>query len=365
MPGRNLTVFYNASALPARPAGAGIYTLELAAALARRNDVELLSAAPSPYSLSNSQVRAGFPEPLRPAWEWTAMSRAIATAAPDLYHGAHFFTPRAHIPTVATVHDLTFFRIPGRYDWPHRHYYRLLARTARRASRIIVPSGAVASDVVRYLGYPPERIRVIAEAPRDGLAPSSPDAIARLRASLGIEEPYLLCLGTAEPGKRAVDAIRAMPKVIEAVPGAQLVLAGNPGRLSSALHREGARLGVQHAVHFAGYVDDSDLPALLTGATALIFPSLYEGFGLPPLEAMACGTPVIASDAPAMSEVLDGAATFVPIRNPDAIATEAIRLLKDPGLRSCESAKALEFASRFSWDRAAQDTVDVYRELVA
>ncbi|MGE3077357.1 MAG: glycosyltransferase family 4 protein [Dehalococcoidia bacterium] len=361
---RNLRVFYNASALPARPAGAGVYTLELAAALSRRSDIELVAAATAPYELSNPSVRPGFPAPLRPAWEWTAMSRAIPAEVPDIYHGPHFFVPKTRLPTVATVHDLTFFRIPERYDSPHRHYYRLLARTATRADRIIVPSGAVASDVVRYLGYPPAQIRVIAEAPRNGLAPASPEAVVALRASLGVAEPYLLCLGTAEPGKRAVDAIRAMPGVIKAVPGASLVLAGIPGRFSAALHREVERLGLQRSIHFVGYVADADLPALLTGATALIFPSLYEGFGLPPLEAMACGTPVIASAAPAMSEVLARSAAFVPVRSPASIATEAIRLLRDTDLRACQSAKALEFATGFSWDRAATQTVDVYRELV-
>lgn len=365
MPERSLRVFYNASALPARPAGAGVYTIELARALNRQPHLELIAAAPAPHSLSASSIRAGFPGAVSPAWEWTAMTRVMNASGADIYHGPHFFVPRTRIPTVVTIHDLTFFRIPRRYDWAHRHYYRLLARTARRADRIIVPSGAVASDTVRYLGIAPERIRVIAEAPRDGLSPAPEADVIDLRARFGIDGPYLLCLGTAEPGKRAVDAIRAMPRIIEAAPGTRLVLAGNPGRLSAALSREVTRLGLQDAVKFAGYADDADLPALFTGATALIFPSLFEGFGLPPLEAMACGTPVIASAVPAMSEVLAGAATFVPACNPAAIATEAIQLLRHASRRADASRHATEFASRFSWDRAAQETVDVYRELVA
>ncbi len=223
----------------------------------------------------------------------------------------------------------------------------------------------MASDVVRYLGYPPEKIRVVAEAPRTGLAPAPEAEVGALRVRLGIDGPYLLCLGTAEPGKRAVDVIRAMPAVVDSVPGTSLVLAGNPGRLSGALEREVARLGLQATVRFTGYVEEADLPSLLTGATALVFPSLYEGFGLPPLEAMACGTPVIASAVPAMSEVLSGKAIFVPPRAPGAIASEAIGLLLDAPRRAELSARALEFASRFSWERAARETIDVYRELVA
>ena len=358
-----IRVFFNASALPARPAGAGIYTLELARALDRHPEVVLIAAAPEPYRLARSTTRPSFPRPARPLWEWRGLPGELRRQRPDVYHGPHFFVPKVDIPTVATVHDLTFFRIPKRYDVIHREYYRLLARTSRRADRIIVPSSAVAADVVRYLGYPPERIRVIAEAPRAGLAPASEQVVAEIRARLGLEQPYLLALGTAEPGKRVVDAIRAMPAIRASTPGTLLALAGNPGPLSAAFEHEVRRLDLGDCVKFLGYVDDADLGPLLTGAAALVFPSLFEGFGLPPLEAMACGTPVIATSAPAMSEVLAGAAMFVPLRNPAAIASAAIRLLSEPGLRSELSARAIEFAAQFSWEKAARETVDVYQEI--
>ena len=118
-------------------------------------------------------------------------------------------------------------------------------------------------------------------------------------------------------------------------------------------------------MRFLGYVPDEELAAMLTGAAVLIFPSLYEGFGLPPLEAMACGTPVIASDAPAMNEVLRAEATLVPVGDPGAIGAAALRLLGDPAWRAERSARALSFAQGFSWERAAAETVDVYREVIA
>jgi glycosyltransferase involved in cell wall biosynthesis len=360
---RPLRVFYNASALPPRPAGAGVYTLELGRALAAQPGIDVVAAAPEPYAFGGETTR---PKPAgrgRQGWEMVALSGVLARSGADVYHGPHFFVPHTVVPAVATVHDLTFYRLPGRYSFAHRRYYRYLARCAKRAARIIAPSGAVAADIVRFLGYPPERIRVIAEAPRAGLAPAREPEVARLRGELTLEAPYLLCLGTAEPGKRAVDAVRAMPAILEQAPGTVLALAGNPGRLSPALEREVARLGVGDAVRFLGYVPDESLGALLSGATALVFPSLFEGFGLPPLEAMACGTPVISTDAPAMSEVLAGAATLVPVRDPGAIAAEALRLLGDPGLRAERSARGIEFASRFSWQRTAEETIDVYREV--
>ena len=360
-----IRVLLNASALPDRPAGAGIYTIELARALARRGDVDLVTVAPRPIEGGGRSVASPHRGPLaRTLWEQRTIPRLLQEDHTDVYHGAHFSTPlRSTVPRVATAHDLTFYRLPNRYRRRQRWYYRALAHTASRAERLIVPSRAVAGDAIRFLGYPPEHIRVIAEAPRAGLVRADDEAIEALRRQLGLTQPYLLCLGTAEPGKRAIDAIRALGILRDQGRPISLVLAGNEGHLSEALHAEVSTLGIASAVRFAGYVRDETLPALLSGASVLIFPSLYEGFGLPPLEAMACGTPVIASSVPAMDEVLPGAAVLVPSRDPEAIAREAARLLDDRGWHTEWRERGLAHAARFSWDRAAAETVDVYREV--
>lgn len=360
-----LRVALDASALPPRPAGAGVYMRELAAALASRPSLQVSAFAPRPLpGCRHLPVPAGGP-PRRLAWQLRSLGPAVTAASAHLLHGLHFYTPRRlNVPRVTTIHDLTFYRIPRRYPFAHRHYYRLIAQTARFAQRIIVPSSAVATDAVRYLHLPAERIRVIPEAPRAGLRAADPARVAALRTAHRLEAPYLLCLGTAEPGKRAVDALRALPAIRQRCPGTLLVLAGNPGPLLQPLRREATRLGVAEAVRFLGYVPDADLPALLTGAHALVFPSLFEGFGLPPLEAMACATPVIATDAPAMSEILRGAARLVPLRNPAAIAEEAIRILQDPSWRTELAHRSLQHALAFSWARTAALTEEVYRELV-
>jgi glycosyltransferase involved in cell wall biosynthesis len=361
---RSLRVLVNGSAIPVRPAGAGVYTIELAQALARRADVEMVIAAPSPVEHAETIISPASGALRRLEWEQRELPRLIERERIDVCHGAHFAVPlRCPVPRVATVHDLTFYRLPRRYSRRHRWYYRALAFSAARAERIIVPSKAVAGDAVRYLSYPPERIRVIAEAARSGLAPASPEAVDELCTRLRIERPYLLCVGTAEPGKRAIDAVRALGELREHGVRAQLVLAGNPGRLTHALQHQAELLGLGDAVRSPGYVQDSDLAALYSGATALVFPSLYEGFGLPPLEAMTCGTPVIAARAPAMTEVLEGAALFVPLRDPVAIAKSAAELLQRPALRSEWSGRGSDHAAGFSWERAAAETVDVYREV--
>ena len=354
-----LRVLLDASALPRKPAGAGIYTIELAKALAARDDIDLRTASPvdTGHGAWVETPRGGL---RRNAWQQVRLGRAEA----DVIHGAHFAVPvRSKAPRVATVHDLTFFRIPRRYGWAHRSYYRTLARLAGRAERIIVPSQAVAGDVVRYLSYPPERIRVIPEAPRS--LPSPPDPLSRLRGRGGdavSSGPYLLCVGTAEPGKRAVDAIRALAAMPEEG-RPMLVLAGNAGRLSEPLERETARLGVHERVVFAGYVEDEALGGLMAGAAALVYPSLYEGFGLPPLEAMALGTPVIATSAPAMTEVLGDGAVSVPLRDPAAIAREVTRILTDRTWQEERAARGRAKAAEYSWSRTAEETVAVYREV--
>ncbi len=361
--GEKLRVAFNASALPRRPAGAGIYTLELGRALTARDDVELLAAAPE-----DAWPGARWASPAgvvaRTFWEQVRLPAEMRDANADVYHGAHFATPwRCDVPRVATVHDLTFYRLARRYDWKRRWYYKGLARAAARAERVIVPSSAVAGDVVRYLGYPVERVRVIAEAPRAGWLAATPEQVADARNRLGIEGQYLLMVGTAEPGKRAIDGIRALHVLRARGVDVALVLAGNAGRLDGALRGEVARLGLAGRVHFAGYVADTELAALYAGAAALLFLSLYEGFGLPPLEAMACGTPVIASRRPAMDDVLGDGAWFVPAGDARAVADAAECLLRNRDARDDFRERGREHASTFSWDRAAAETVEVYREV--
>ena len=364
MGGAAVRVFLNASSLPERPAGAGVYTLQLASALAGIPGVEVTAASPRPIAGTRHWPVPASGAARRFLWEVRSLGDAVRRAGAEVYHGTHFYTPRRlNIPRVATIHDLTFFRLPRRYGLAHREYYRTIARTARHAERVIVPSGAVASDAVRHLHMRPERIRVIAEAPRAGLAPAPAEAVEAVRGRYGLNGPYLMCLGTAEPGKRTVDALRAMARLRESNPEATLALAGGRGPLSAALEAEAARLGVQDRVRLLGYVPDEELPALLTGATALVFPSLFEGFGLPPVEAMACGTPVISSSAPAMTEVLEQGVIFVPLRDPESIARAARRLLDGPAERAEYSAQALAQAGKYSWERAAEETAAVYGEV--
>ncbi len=366
-PSEPLKVLYNASAVPRRPAGAGVYTVELARALAARHDVHLIVATPWKGMPGNEEMRSPRGSAaVRTGWEFGRLPRLGGFVGAEVYHGPHFTVPLGlGVPSVATVHDLTFMRMPRRYSVPHRAYYRALAESSRRATRIIAPSRAVANDIVERLQYPRERIDIVPEAPRPGFEPRDHEASrAAVSVRLGFEGPYFLMVGTLEPGKRAVDAIRGLVFLESGVAGgAHLVLAGE-GPLRKALEREAARLGVGTRVHFPGYVSRRDLPELLSGATALLFLSAWEGFGLPPVEAMACGTPAICTDVPAMNEYHQGITPFVKPGSPLEVAAEMRRLVEDPVARGELSKKSLEHVAQFSWERAAEETVAVYREAI-
>ena len=358
-------VLLNLSSLPARPAGAGRYALELVHALREHTEAALLPVAP-PWARRwgiEPAVLAPATGPLvRAAWEAVRLPWEVRSLEYDVYHGTHFTVPPGlGRPTVATAHDVTFLLYPRRYPASRRAYYRLLARSAVRARRLIVPSESVRREVVRRLGVEERRVRVVPEAPGSPFRPASEEAVRAACARFGIRRPYFLTFGAADPGKRAVDAIRALALLAEGGTRADLAVVGPTGRFTRALRREAERLGVGELVRFCGYVEDETLRALYTGAVALLFPSLWEGFGLPPLESLACGTPAVVADAPAMNEVLRPAAVFVPLGDPRALAEAAGRLLR-PSEREEAVARGQELLARYTWERTASLTYEVYVE---
>ena len=356
-------VLFSVMAAPRNPTGMGVYASELTGALAARADVALRIATTRLSPADGSFSRFPLRRSLIPFWEQLRLG-PFRREGVDLVHGAlHSVPVVSKVPTVATIHDLGFWRLPSDHSWRSRTYHGLLARTARSARAIIVPSAVVADDVGRYLSYPASRIHVIPEAARSSLAPAAGAEMAALRARLREERPYLLCVSTLAPNKRTIDAIRAAALLRQSGKNVALLVAGNPHRMTGALQREVDRLGLGDAVRFLGYVPHEDLRALYSGAVALVFPSTFEGFGLPPLEAMACGTPVITTSVPAMSEVLAGAALFVPVAEPAAIAAAAARLLASCDERRQWSERSLEHAARFSWLRTAAETAAVYHEV--
>ena len=371
-----MRIAIDASSVPAKPAGAGVYAIELVRAMAERDrrDGYALFARGSTFDVDMGDKRnwkiervSASSRPARLAWEQIQLPRALDRLGIDVLHSTHHTLPLAGVRCrrVVTIHDVTFFRIPERYPPIRRFYMQTLTRlSACAADAIIVPSNAALDDVLSRLHVPAEKVVTVYEAPARRFAPvPAPESVPVLR-ELGVDSPYVLSVGSLEPGKNRPRLIRAMRMLRDQGFEQRLVVVGQKAwNLDDELALV-TELNMQDRVQYLGYVGDSQLPALYSAAAAFAFPSLHEGFGLPVIEAMACGTPVLTSNISATAEVAGDAAVLV-----DPLSVEAIRdglrqLLGDPALRAELSARGLGRASEFSWGRAADETHAVYERVV-
>jgi len=299
---------------------------------------------------------------LRQQW---ALPRILRKVAADLYHSPYYLMPfRPGVPAVVTIYDIIPLRHRRDFTPVQRLIYAVAVRLAVRAAGVVITlSTSTARDLHSMLGVSAERIAVIAAAPDPVFRPQTAAAVAAVRARFKLPEGYVLYVGSNKPHKnltRLVDAwARLQPQMVP------LVIAGvwDP-RYTDARQRAEA-LGLGDAVRFLGSVPDHILPALYSGAAVFVFPSLWEGFGLPVVEAMACGTPVACSATSALIEVGGShAALFDPL-NADAMAHTIQEILGDASRREGLARLSLERAAQFSWEHAARQTLAVYRRLVA
>jgi glycosyltransferase involved in cell wall biosynthesis len=235
---------------------------------------------------------------------------------------------------------------------------------ARLASLIIAPSEWTRREIVEQLRVSPEKIRVVYEAAREGMKPAPPHLCQDVLDKYQIRHPYLLYVGTIEPRKNLMTLIRAYDELLRTTTlRPQLVLCGPRGWLCDEVFKLIEDLKLQDQIRFTGYVDDADLPALYSSAEAFVYPSFYEGFGLPPLEAMACGAPVITSDVSSLPEVV-GKAGLTHAPNDARALTEAMaKLLGDETTREHFRREGMKQAAKFSWERAARETQSIYNEV--
>lgn len=297
-----------------------------------------------------------------------AMPLLVARWRADLLHVNYVAPPLCPCPTVVTVHDISYEFFPDFFSPRDRWMLgTLVPLSARRAARVIAVSERTRQDLVQRYGIPGERIAVTHEAAPPGFAPvEDAAAIAEACARYGIRRPYVLALGNLQPRKNVARLVEAFALARrEGNLPHLLVVAGKAQWRESEIFATAQRLGLEDAVRFPGYVADEDLPALYSGADCFAYPSLYEGFGLPPLEAMACGTPVLASHAGALAEVVGDAAWVVDPTDVRDIARGLLTLLTDPETARAYRERGLAHAATFSWRRLAQQTLEVYRQVVA
>ena len=302
-------------------------------------------------------------------WEQIALPVETALARPDLVHSPDFVPCfRRRWRAVITVHDLAFLRFPQVLTAESRRYYGQAARACRSADRVIAVSHNTARDVVDLLGIPPERVRVVYEAAAPHYRPlADAGEVAAVRQRYGAPDGYFLFVSTIEPRKNLATLLRAFARLRAAsdargVRALRLLVVGRQGWLCEDVFRLARDADLVDAVRFVGGASAEELLLLYNGALALAYPSLYEGFGLPPLEAMACGTPVLCADTSSLPEVVGDAGLLLPPLDVDAWAGTLARVVSDQGLRLELGRRGLARAALFSWRKAAAETLAVYRE---
>jgi len=362
--------------LTERRAGVGHYTFELARALALAapaEEFELvypssyppvdLGGEPLPRNLREARVRVGA---LGRRW-WSAGLPHYAGRRPlRLFHGTNYDVPLwGGAARVVTLHDLSQLTHPETHERRGvRRARRRLPLMARAAEAVIVPTEAVRREVCERLKVTPGKVFAVHEAARACFKPlGAGEAEASLRR-LGLAGEFLLAVGTIEPRKNLAALVSAFEEVLRARPSAtlRLLIAGGRGWLSAPLFEAIERSPVADRVVLAGYVTDEELRALYSTCSAFVYPSLYEGFGLPPLEAMSCGAPVVAGRTPPVEEVTGGAARLFDPRDTRELAHALLDLLGNEAARRALSEAGLRRAAHFSWERTARSTLDVYAE---
>jgi glycosyltransferase involved in cell wall biosynthesis len=305
-------------------------------------------------------------------WTHVALSWEMFRRPPDLLFVPSHVLPLVHPPcSVVTVHDLGYHYFPQAHTLSQNLYLRWSTRhNARSARRVLVDSDATRRDLVRLYGIPEAKIETVYPGRDESLAPVH-DPLLRdaVQDRYGFRAPYILYLGTLHPRKNLVRLVQAFERLRSRASETeyplsqlQLVLAGQRGWLYREIFSEVQRLGLEGSVILTGYVADQDLPALLSGAEIFAFPSLYEGFGFPVLEAMACGVPVVCSSTSSLPEVAGDAALLVEPLDVEAIASALFRLLTEPDLRRELVELGFAQARRFSWRRCAEEAMAVLEQ---
>ena len=310
---------------------------------------------PSRFPTINPRVRI--------PWEQLLAPILLRATRADLYHGVLNVAPLAcPVPSVITIHDLAFLVFPQTFRGVNRTYLTWATKaSARRARRILAVSEATRQEIIRLLGIAPEKVVVTHDAADARFAPPDPAVLAEYRRRAGLPERFVLYIGTLEPRKNIPTLLRAYAQIAREV-DAPLLIGGGRGWLYDEIFATAEQLNLGDKVRFIGFVPGEDLPLLYAAATVFAFPSSYEGFGMPLLEAMACGTPTVTSNVSSLPEVAGDAALLVDPRSPEALAEALRRLLTDTELRAELRQRGLAQARRFDWTESAARTLRVYED---
>jgi glycosyltransferase involved in cell wall biosynthesis len=365
-------VLLDVSAVPARPVGAGVYTIQIASRLAAHPDVDLVLvtrvddearwAGIAPDAERHAEVPTK--RPARLLWEQRRAPELARRVRADLWHGPHYTMPlRLDVPSVVTVHDLTFFDHP---EWHERtkvaFFRRMIRASASRATGLIAVSDHTARRLAAVL-HPAQPVTVAAHGVDHDRFTTVADPTADLAvlAHTGIAPPYVAFVGTIEPRKDVPALVAAFATIADAHPDLRLVLAGADGWGATAVRDAVAASRHTTRILRPGYLPAEALAPFLRRAAAVAYPSLEEGFGLPALEALACGAPVVTTTGSAMADVCGDAAELVPPARPDLLAAALTEVLDDPTAADRLRAAGPERAAGFTWESALDAHLRAYR----
>ena len=282
-----------------------------------------------------------------------------------LYHATEHLLPRLSLPTVLTVHDLIFERYPQHHKLTNRAFLRLgMPLFVRAATRIIAVSRHTAQDLNKLYKVPASKIEVVYEGVDADFQPATPLQCDAIRSRYSPDRPYLLMVGTLEPRKNHQLALEALAQLKAQGYRHRLLIAGGAGWLFDPITAAVSSMGLVDDVTFTGYVPGEDLPALYSAATCVLLPSQYEGFGLPLLEAMACGAPVISSNASSLPELAGDAALMISPDDAVGLAAAIRQVIDNPDLAISMRERGLAHVRQFTWEAAARQTAQVYQDMI-
>jgi len=358
------------SAVPTRPVGAGVYTLELARGLAQRDEVDLHLLARTGdrerwcLLAPRARVHDAVPtaRPARLLWEQLKAPRVARELAVDVWHGPHYTLPvRLDVPAVVTVHDLTFFEHPEWHERTKVAFFRRMIRSATaRAAAIVAVSEHTRDRLAAVIGPTAPVFVARHGVERARFTPEGSHDLERLD-TVGIRPPYLAFAATLEPRKDVPTLIAAFARIAPAHPELRLVVAGRDGWGAVAIRDAAATSGCTTRIARIGWIDDDLLPAFFRHAELVAYPSLEEGFGLPALEALSCGAPLVTTTGSAMQEVVGDAAALVPPGDPGRLAEAMEALLVDHAARARLRRAGPIRAAEFAWSATVDQHLAAYR----
>jgi glycosyltransferase involved in cell wall biosynthesis len=373
-----MRIAIDATALPAQLGGAGNYIVRLINGLrtlntgdrllviAKENDLDRLG--PWTAQVEPVAVRLGS-RPARLAWEQLLLPVTLRRLRVDLLHSPHYTIPLYGVDArrVVTFHDMIFLLYPGFHQRTKVMFFsRMIRLAARLANHVIADSSATRADAIRLLRMQPEAVTTIPLAADERFAPIlDPARLDAICHKYHLRRPFLLVVSTLEPRKNLGAAIETLARLRLTGVDCQLAIAGTKGWAYESMLAGMSRPELASHIRVLGFVSDDDLPALYSASAAFLYPSRYEGFGLPPLEAMACGVPVVASNRSSMPEVVGDGGVLVDPDDIDAMVTAVASLLRNPSARQEWRRRAVKRAAEFSWERTARMTYAVYERVAA